>query len=81
MVPVTHVLFDFDMAGRDKCFDFVGSAGIRSVLETALGLRAKIKELLETKLLRMKCLRKTLVVLCKREKDQALARIIEKASP
>ena len=41
VVPVTHVILDFDMAGRDKCFDFVGSAGTRSVLETTLGLESQ----------------------------------------
>ena len=41
VVPVAHAIFDFDMAGGDKCIYFVGSAGIGAVPETTLGLESR----------------------------------------
>ena len=40
MVPIALVIPDFDMAGRDKLFDFVSGVGSSTVLETTLGLKS-----------------------------------------
>ena len=39
VLPLALVVPDFDMARRDKLFDFVSGVGRRSVLESALGLK------------------------------------------
>ena len=38
VVPIAHAIFDFDMAGNNKCIYFVGRAGVGAVPETTLGL-------------------------------------------
>ena len=40
VIPVTRVVPDYDMARRDKLFDFANGVGSSTVLETTLGLKS-----------------------------------------